>query len=91
MLARARRSRLGAEELLAVAAAKQEDEPLQVVMQVGQPVGGVAGETTQVSPQAPGAAFLGFESSRVGRWISDERDIWTTRDGGLHWLRRAFR
>ncbi len=47
--------------------------------------------TTQVSPQAPGAAFLGFESSRVGRWISDERDIWTTRDGGLHWLRRAFR
>jgi hypothetical protein len=45
---------------------------------------------TQVNPWAPGASFLGFEDSRVGRWISDERDIWTTRDGGRRWLRRAF-
>ena len=46
--------------------------------------------TTQINPLAPGAAFLGFEDARVGRWVSGERDIWTTRDGGLHWLRRAF-
>jgi hypothetical protein len=46
--------------------------------------------TTQINPQAPAAAFLGFEDPRAGRWISDERDIWTTRDGGLHWLRQAF-
>jgi photosystem II stability/assembly factor-like uncharacterized protein len=46
--------------------------------------------TTQINPQAPAAAFLGFEDSRVGRWVSDERDIWTTRDGGMRWLRRAF-
>ncbi len=46
--------------------------------------------TTQINPQAPAAAFLGFEDPAAGRWISDERDIWTTRDGGLHWLRQAF-
>jgi photosystem II stability/assembly factor-like uncharacterized protein len=45
---------------------------------------------TQINPRAPGASFLGFEDSRTGRWISDGRDIWTTRDGGLRWLRRAF-
>jgi photosystem II stability/assembly factor-like uncharacterized protein len=47
--------------------------------------------TMQISPQAPGATFLAFEDARVGRWISDAQHIWTTRDGGLHWLRRAFR
>jgi photosystem II stability/assembly factor-like uncharacterized protein len=47
--------------------------------------------TLQVNPQAPGAAFLGFDNGRAGRWISDAQHIWTTRDGGLHWLRRAFR
>jgi hypothetical protein len=46
--------------------------------------------TTHLSLQAPGATFLGFEDSRVGRWVSDDRDIWATRDGGMHWLRRAF-
>ncbi len=46
--------------------------------------------TTQINPQAPGASFLGFEDSRAGRWVSDERDIWITHDGGLRWLRRAF-
>jgi photosystem II stability/assembly factor-like uncharacterized protein len=46
--------------------------------------------TTQINPQAPGASFLGFEDTRVGRWVSDDRSIWTTSDGGLHWHRRAF-
>ena len=46
--------------------------------------------TGQINPQAPGAAFLGFEDSQVGRWISDARHIWTTRDGGLHWHRQPF-
>ena len=47
--------------------------------------------TMQINPQAPGTTFLGFEDARVGRWISDAQHIWTTRDGGLHWLRQAFR
>jgi len=47
--------------------------------------------TMQINPQAPGATFLGFEDATAGRWISDAQHIWTTRDGGLHWLRRAFR
>ncbi len=46
--------------------------------------------STQIDPRAPAAAFLGFEDSRVGRWASDGRDIWTTRDGGTRWHRRAF-
>jgi photosystem II stability/assembly factor-like uncharacterized protein len=46
--------------------------------------------TTQLMPQAPGTAFLGFEDPTTGRWISDARHIWTTHDGGLHWLQRAF-
>jgi photosystem II stability/assembly factor-like uncharacterized protein len=46
--------------------------------------------TTQINPQSPGYAFLGFEDPEAGRWISDTRHIWTTRDGGLHWLRLAF-
>ena len=36
-----------AEEGLAVAAAEQEDEPFQVLVQLGNPVGGVAGEVFQ--------------------------------------------
>jgi photosystem II stability/assembly factor-like uncharacterized protein len=47
--------------------------------------------TMQLNPQAPNATFLGFDNARVGRWISDAQHIWTTRDGGLHWLRQAFR
>ena len=46
--------------------------------------------TTQINPQAPGVSFLGFEDARVGRWASVAGAIWTTRDGGTHWLRRAF-
>jgi len=46
--------------------------------------------TTQLSPAAPAATFLGFEDARVGRWLSDAHDIWTTHDGGLRWIRRAW-
>jgi len=46
--------------------------------------------TTRINPRAPGAFFLGFEDPTTGRWISDAHHIWTTRDGGLRWLRRAF-
>ena len=46
--------------------------------------------TVQLDPSAPGATFLGFEDARVGRWIGDARDIWTTGDAGHHWVRRAW-
>jgi len=46
--------------------------------------------TAQLDLRAPRAAFLGFEDATVGRWISDEHDIWTTRDAGQHWHERAF-
>jgi hypothetical protein len=39
---------------------------------------------------APGSAFLGFEDSSVGRWVGYEGAIWTTDDGGVHWVRRPF-
>ena len=44
----------------------------------------------QLDPSAPGAAFLGFEDARVGRWISDARNIWTTGNAGRHWQERSF-
>lgn len=50
----------------------------------------VAVGTTQLDHRLPGASFLGFEDARVGRWISDSRDIWTTRDAGQHWRRQPF-
>jgi photosystem II stability/assembly factor-like uncharacterized protein len=34
--------------------------------------------------------WLGFETSQVGRWISDPHNVWTTNDGGQHWARIAF-
>jgi len=46
--------------------------------------------TAQLDSRAPGSAFLGFEDARVGRWISDARDIWATGDSGLHWVRTAW-
>jgi photosystem II stability/assembly factor-like uncharacterized protein len=46
--------------------------------------------TAQLDPRAPGATFLGFEDARVGRWIGDARDIWTTGDAGHHWRRLPF-
>jgi photosystem II stability/assembly factor-like uncharacterized protein len=42
----------------------------------------------QIASVAPGGGFLGFESATVGRWIGDPRAIWTTEDGGIHWIRR---
>ena len=52
----ASRSRVGAEQRLAVAAAKQEDKPLQVITQLDQAVGGVADGLCQGVAQAGGAA-----------------------------------
>lgn len=46
--------------------------------------------TAQLDPRAPGAAFLGFEDARAGRWISGSRAIWATGDAGLHWRRLPF-
>ncbi|MGB2952805.1 MAG: sialidase family protein [Gaiellaceae bacterium] len=45
----------------------------------------------QINPSAPSRAFLGFEDADVGRWVGYERAVWTTRDGGAHWIRRPFR
>jgi photosystem II stability/assembly factor-like uncharacterized protein len=39
---------------------------------------------------APGSAFLGLQDSTVGRWVGYEGAIWTTYDGGPHWVRRSF-
>ena len=50
----------------------------------------VATDTQQLT-QANIPAWLGFETSQVGRWISDPHSIWTTHDGGLHWAQTAFR
>ena len=44
----------------------------------------------QLDAAAPYSAFLGFEDSLVGRWVGFEGAIWTTYDGGAHWIRRAF-
>jgi photosystem II stability/assembly factor-like uncharacterized protein len=44
----------------------------------------------RISAAAPSSAFLGFENARVGRWVGYARAIWTTRDGGVHWIRRKF-
>jgi photosystem II stability/assembly factor-like uncharacterized protein len=35
-------------------------------------------------------AWLGFETSQVGRWIGDPHNVWITNDGGQHWDRIAF-
>jgi photosystem II stability/assembly factor-like uncharacterized protein len=50
----------------------------------------VATDTQQLT-QATIPAWLGFETSQVGRWISGPHRIWTTHDGGLHWVQTAFR
>jgi photosystem II stability/assembly factor-like uncharacterized protein len=46
--------------------------------------------TAQLSPQAPGASFLGFEDPRTGRWLSGGPGIWTTHDAGQHWRNLPF-
>lgn len=35
-------------------------------------------------------AWLGFETSQVGRWIGDPHSVWTTQDGGKHWVQLPF-
>jgi photosystem II stability/assembly factor-like uncharacterized protein len=45
--------------------------------------------TAPGNPQGLSASFLTLEDLRVGWWISDPRDMWTTSDGGLHWRRQA--
>jgi hypothetical protein len=52
-----RGSRSWAEELPAVAAAEQKDEPLQVTVQFVQAVGGVASELFQRGAEAAGAHY----------------------------------
>jgi photosystem II stability/assembly factor-like uncharacterized protein len=47
---------------------------------VWQPVPGVSGEVT----------FVGFESALVGRAVTDNRIIWTTRDAGTTWTAARF-
>ena len=44
----------------------------------------------RINAAAPASAILGFENAKVGRWVGDERAIWTTRDGGVDWIRRTF-
>jgi hypothetical protein len=46
-----------------------------------QPVADVTGQVT----------FAGFESKQVGRLVTENRVIWTTRDGGRTWTAAAFR
>lgn len=35
-------------------------------------------------------AWLGFETSTVGRWISGPHSIWSTNDAGSHWSQSVF-
>lgn len=35
-------------------------------------------------------AWLGFETSIVGRWIGGPNSLWTTNDGGLQWSKTAL-
>jgi photosystem II stability/assembly factor-like uncharacterized protein len=48
--------------------------------QTWQPVPDVTGEVT----------FVGFESNQVGRAVTNNRIIWTTRDGGKTWTAAYF-
>lgn len=48
----------------------------------------VAADTQQLIEEGT-PAWLGFEASQIGRWISSPHDVWTTVDGGLHWSRTA--
>lgn len=34
--------------------------------------------------------WLGFEDVTTGRWVGDDRTIWTTTDGGTDWTSRSF-
>lgn len=32
-------------------------------------------------------AWLGFETSQTGRWISGSDSLWTTKNGGYNWIK----
>lgn len=49
-----------------------------------------AATDTQQITQMGVPAWLGFENSQVGRWISGPHSLWVTTDGGLHWKRTIF-
>lgn len=51
----------------------------------------LAATDSQHLTQAGAPAWLGFQSSTIGRWIADPHGIWTTRDAGAHWTRAAIR
>ena len=40
--------------------------------------------------QAGSPAWLGFQSPRAGSWLADPHAVWSTLDGGAHWVRAAF-
>lgn len=57
--------------------------------------GGVHWTTAAADPQTlrlgvDEPTYLGFESSRYGRWVDAGDSIWTTTDGGAHWTRTSF-
>ncbi len=49
-----------------------------------------AATDTQQLTQTGVPAWLGFETTHVGRWIGDPHSIWATNDGGLHWTQTPF-
>jgi photosystem II stability/assembly factor-like uncharacterized protein len=51
----------------------------------------VAATDPQQVTQVGVPAWIGFETSEIGRWIGDPHDYWTTHDGGRSWTRAAFR
>ncbi len=46
---------------------------------------------TQPITQSGVPAWLGFETSQVGWWLSGPHSVLTTRDGGANWTQTAFR
>jgi photosystem II stability/assembly factor-like uncharacterized protein len=50
----------------------------------------VVSDREQLDPNAPYATYLGFQDSRVGRWVGYPHAIWTTTDGGRRWTRGPF-
>ena len=45
----------------------------------------IAGTDTQQLAQMTVPAWLGFETSRSGKWLSGPDSLWTTNDGALDW------
>jgi photosystem II stability/assembly factor-like uncharacterized protein len=50
------------------------------------------GKTWQSVPDVTGqVTWVGFESQKVGRAVTDNRVIWTTQDGGATWQPVQFK